>query len=181
MYFFTFFKKKILQLCFKYASEQIMVKIQCSKYQKLFKTLIRNIFQDMYCRAHKTATLTPIQHTGPPRFSDLPTALFTFTIVDLGHYFWLPLFGAGHQMACKPMTMGSNYLRSQNQFIIFEIVFSHKIANIFGNFWNTRIQIWLQIWLQKDLVPNYVCLCKLFYSFFFHFVLCSVQWMYCRM
>ena len=29
----------------------------------LFKTLIRNIFQDIYCRAHKTATLTPTQHT----------------------------------------------------------------------------------------------------------------------
>ena len=44
-----------------------MVKIQCSKYQKLFKTLIRNIFQDMYCRAHKTDTLTSIQNTVPPR------------------------------------------------------------------------------------------------------------------
>ena len=115
----------------------------------------------------------------PLRFSDLPTALFTFTIVDLGHYFWLPLFGAGHQMACKPMTMGSNYFQSQNKFIIFEIIFSHKITNIFWNFWSTRIQIWLQIWLQKGLAPNCVCLCKISYSFFFHFVLCSVQWMYC--
>ena len=33
------------------------------KYQKLFKTLIIGIFQDMYCCAHKTATLTSIQHT----------------------------------------------------------------------------------------------------------------------
>ena len=40
-----------------------MVKIQCSKCQKIIKTLIRNIFQNMYCRAHKTASLTPIQHT----------------------------------------------------------------------------------------------------------------------
>jgi hypothetical protein len=60
---FLLFQRQFLQLCFKYASEQIIVKIQCSKYQKLFKTLIRNIFQDMYCHAHKTATLAPIQHT----------------------------------------------------------------------------------------------------------------------
>ena len=59
------FWRQFLQLCFKYASEQIIVKIGCSKYQTLFKTLIRNIFQGMYCRAHKTATLTPIQHTVP--------------------------------------------------------------------------------------------------------------------
>ena len=38
-----------------------MVKIAHSKYQIFFKTLIRK-FQDMYCHAHKTATLTPIQH-----------------------------------------------------------------------------------------------------------------------
>ena len=62
---FCFFQRQLLQLCFKYASEQIIVKIGCSKYQTLFKTLIRNIFQGMYCRAHKTATLTPIQHTVP--------------------------------------------------------------------------------------------------------------------
>ena len=42
-----------------------MVKIGCSKYKKLFKTLIRNIFHDIYCRAHKTAFLTAIQHTVP--------------------------------------------------------------------------------------------------------------------
>ena len=63
---FCFFQRQFLQLCFKYASEQIIVKIGCSKYQTLFKTLIRNIFQDMYCHAQKTATLTPIQHTVPP-------------------------------------------------------------------------------------------------------------------
>ena len=44
---FTFFKT-ILQLCFKYAFQKIIVKIWCSKYQKLCKTLIRGIFQDMY-------------------------------------------------------------------------------------------------------------------------------------
>ena len=59
-------------------------------------------------------------------------------------------------------------------------IFSHKIANIFWNFWKTRIQIWLQIWLQKGLTPKCVCLCKISCSFF-HFVLSSVQWMYCRM
>ena len=59
---FYFFQRQFLQLCSKYASEQIIVKIECSKHQKLFKTMITNIFQDIYCRAHKTATLTPIQH-----------------------------------------------------------------------------------------------------------------------
>ena len=42
---------QIIQERFKYAFEQIIVKIGYSKYQKLFQTLIRNIFQDMYCRA----------------------------------------------------------------------------------------------------------------------------------
>ena len=60
------FQRQFLQLCFKYASKQIKVKIGCSKYQKLFKTLIINIFQNMYCCTHKTATLKPIQHTVPP-------------------------------------------------------------------------------------------------------------------
>ena len=36
------------------------------KNQKLFKTLIRSRFQGMYWYAHKTATLTSIQHTVPP-------------------------------------------------------------------------------------------------------------------
>ena len=35
------------------------------KCQKLLKTLIRSRFQDKYWRAHKTATLTSIQHTVP--------------------------------------------------------------------------------------------------------------------
>ena len=35
------------------------------KYQKLFKTLIRSKFQGMCWCAHKTATLTSIQHTVP--------------------------------------------------------------------------------------------------------------------
>ena len=59
---FHFFQRQFLQVCSKYASEQIIVKIECSKHQKLFKTMITNIFQDIYCRAHKTATLTPIQY-----------------------------------------------------------------------------------------------------------------------
>ena len=33
------------------------------KYQKLFKTLNRSRLQGMYWCAHKTATLTSIQHT----------------------------------------------------------------------------------------------------------------------
>jgi hypothetical protein len=55
--------KTFLQLCFKYASEQLQVKIWCYNCQKLFKTLITSRFQGMYCCAHKTATLTSIQHT----------------------------------------------------------------------------------------------------------------------
>ena len=43
-------------------------KMECSKCQKLFKTLIENILQDMYCCAHKTATLTSIKHTVPPPY-----------------------------------------------------------------------------------------------------------------
>ena len=62
---FYFFERQFLQLCFKYVSQLIIVKVRCSKYQKLFKNLIGSIFQDLYCRAHKTATLTPIQHTVP--------------------------------------------------------------------------------------------------------------------
>ena len=46
-----------LQLCFKHASEQILVNVWCLKYQKLFKTMMRSRFQDMYLRAHKTALL----------------------------------------------------------------------------------------------------------------------------
>ena len=78
--FFTFYKNNF----FNYVSNMLpskswsrldLVKIQCSKYQKLFKTLIRNIFQDMYCRAHKTAILTPIQHTVPPPDPPLSTPL----------------------------------------------------------------------------------------------------------
>ena len=68
-------RRQFLQLCFKYASEQIIVKIGCSKYQTLFKLLIRNIFQGMYCRAHKTATLTPIQYIVPPPSPQAPTSL----------------------------------------------------------------------------------------------------------
>ena len=60
---FYFFRRQFLQFCFKHASEWIIVKIRCSKYQKLFKTLIRSRFQDMYWCAHKTVTLTSIQHT----------------------------------------------------------------------------------------------------------------------
>ena len=61
--FFTFFQKQFLHLHFKYASEVILVKIWCQKYQKTFKTLIRTRLQGMYWHAHKTATLTSIQHT----------------------------------------------------------------------------------------------------------------------
>ena len=60
---FHSFQRQFLQLCFKYASEQILVKIQCLKYQKLFKILFKSIFQGMYYRADKTDTLTSIQHT----------------------------------------------------------------------------------------------------------------------
>jgi hypothetical protein len=48
---------------FQIASEQILVKIWCLKYKKIFKTLIISRFQGTYCCAHKTATLTSIQHT----------------------------------------------------------------------------------------------------------------------
>ena len=43
----------------------VIVKIGHSKYQKLFKTLIRNILHDIYCHAH-LKTLKPIHHTVPP-------------------------------------------------------------------------------------------------------------------
>ena len=35
-----FFQWQFHQLCFKYAFDQMLVKIWCLKYQKLFKTLI---------------------------------------------------------------------------------------------------------------------------------------------
>merc|ERR1712051_513710 len=41
----------------------LRVGIWCLKYQKLSKTLIRSRFHGMYWCAHKTATLTSIQHT----------------------------------------------------------------------------------------------------------------------
>ena len=62
MYFFYFFHWQFLRLCFNYAPEHILVKIWCLK-QKLFKTLLISRIQAMYWRAHKTATLTSIQHT----------------------------------------------------------------------------------------------------------------------
>ena len=60
---FYFFLRQFLQLCFKYAFKQILVENWCLKYKKIFKTLIISRFQGMYWRAHKTATLTAIQHT----------------------------------------------------------------------------------------------------------------------
>ena len=47
----------------------------CLKHQKLFKLFIVSRFQGMCWQGQKTATLTLIQKTGPPGFSDLPTAL----------------------------------------------------------------------------------------------------------
>ena len=47
------------------------------KYQKLSKTLIRSRFYGMYWCAHKTATLTSIQHTVPCAF--LPKGFFLTT------------------------------------------------------------------------------------------------------
>merc|ERR1712051_827323 len=44
----------------------LRVGIWCLKYQKLSKTLIRSRFHGMHWCAHKTATLTSIQHTVPP-------------------------------------------------------------------------------------------------------------------
>ena len=35
---FYFFQRQFHQLCFKYASKEIIVKVGCSKYQELFKT-----------------------------------------------------------------------------------------------------------------------------------------------
>ena len=64
--FFLLFSKTNLQLCFKHASEQILVDVWCLKYQKSFKTMIRSRFHGMYWHAHKTATLTSFQHTVPP-------------------------------------------------------------------------------------------------------------------
>ena len=58
--FLLFFKDNFFNF---FSNMQIIVKIRCQKCQKLFKTLIRRVFQDLYCRAYKTATLNPIQHT----------------------------------------------------------------------------------------------------------------------
>ena len=68
---FLRFSKTHLQLYFKCASEQILVKVWCLKYQKLFKTMIRSGFQGIYWCAHKTATLTSIQFTVRGRTSSL--------------------------------------------------------------------------------------------------------------
>ena len=50
------------------------------KYQNLFKTLIRSRFLGMYWRAHKTATLTLIQHTvgGGGRFYNMPNQIHMY-------------------------------------------------------------------------------------------------------
>ena len=61
--FSYFCQRQFLQQCFRYASDKVLVGIWCLNYQKLVKTLIISRFQGIYCRAHKTATLTPIQHT----------------------------------------------------------------------------------------------------------------------
>ena len=42
--FFNFLHRQFLQLCFKYASEPILVEMWNLKYQKPFKTLIRSKF-----------------------------------------------------------------------------------------------------------------------------------------
>ena len=46
--FFLLFSMTNLQLCFKHASEQILVEVCCLKYQKPFKTMIRSRFQGMF-------------------------------------------------------------------------------------------------------------------------------------
>ena len=51
------------QLCLKYASKQILVKIWCLKYKKMFETLIISRSQGIYWHAHKTDPLTSIQQT----------------------------------------------------------------------------------------------------------------------
>ena len=61
----SYWWRQFLVYCYKDAFEQVPVGIWCLKYQKLFKTLIRSRFQGMYWCAHKTATLTSIQHTVP--------------------------------------------------------------------------------------------------------------------
>ena len=57
-------------------SELVPVGIWCLKYQKLFKTLIRSWFQRMHWCAHKTATLTSIQHTALGGGGHLPSPRF---------------------------------------------------------------------------------------------------------
>ena len=61
--FFLHFSKTNFQLCFKHASEQILVKVWCLKYQKLFKTMTGSRFQGMYWCVHKTSPLTLFQRT----------------------------------------------------------------------------------------------------------------------
>ena len=74
--------KTFLQLFYRYASEQILVKIWCLKYQKLFKTLIISRFQGMYCLSHKTATLTSIHCAGVQGVSKNQNLFFTNKTVE---------------------------------------------------------------------------------------------------
>ena len=99
---FYFFQRQFLQLCFKYASEQIIGKISCSKYQTLFKTLIRNIFKGIYCCAHKTATLTSIQHTVP-----LPLA-----ILAVGSLWYLMIERTWHITRCSELKFSFSWRAS---------------------------------------------------------------------
>ena len=50
LHLFYFLHGQFLQLCLKYASEPILVKIWCLKYQNLLKTFIRIRFLGIYWR-----------------------------------------------------------------------------------------------------------------------------------
>ena len=108
LYSFYLLQRQFLQSCFKYGSKQIIVKIRCSKYQTLFKTLIKNTFQDMHCCAHKTANLTSIQHTVP----SLPPIFGWCSVPSVSvwwPYFCQPLFN--YISTCLYVNVG---LLSQN-------------------------------------------------------------------
>ena len=68
----------------------------------------------MYCHAHKTATLTPIQHTVPPPMPQVPTTLFEFIGITLGglfHLLWVFYFFAA--VVCNGMYTGQKELDFQ--------------------------------------------------------------------
>ena len=87
----------------------------CLKYQKLFKTLIKSRFQGMYRCAHKTATLTSIQHTMPSP-SSCPRSCWIKDWIFIVDILWFSRICLAYnfEFQYKPSATGMDFCNSQH-------------------------------------------------------------------